>query len=247
MQLDLVSPGTHRINAAEVAIRDFKTHFLSVLAVTAQDFLPSLCDRLLPQAEITIDMLRQSNTTPNVSTYAHLSRPSSYNKMPLAPMCISVQVHEKTDKRGIWSYHTVNGWYLATSPEHYLTHRCHIKSTKNERFIDTIHFNHKNLTQPNITHYEKVVTAIADCAKAIKYLGSSNRSEEMSQLIQIKERALQHRTYITTTPKTTTYAPASSRVPLYINNNTRQRILMTQSNLQVPKLSTPSVPRVEQF
>ena len=48
MKLELVPPGCHRRNAAEVAIRNFKAHFLSVLAGTAEGFPPSLWDRLLP-------------------------------------------------------------------------------------------------------------------------------------------------------------------------------------------------------
>ena len=88
--------------------------------------------------------------------------------MSLAPMGISVQVHENTDKRGTWAYHTVDGWYLATLPEHYRTHRCHIKFTNRKLFIDTIHFNHKNLTRTTITHADKLMAAISDCARAIK-------------------------------------------------------------------------------
>ena len=38
MELELVPPGCHRRNAAEVAIRNFKAHFLSILAGTADDF-----------------------------------------------------------------------------------------------------------------------------------------------------------------------------------------------------------------
>lgn len=45
-----------------------------------------LWDRLLPQAEITLNLLRQSNATSNVSAYAHLYGPFHYNKIPLAPM-----------------------------------------------------------------------------------------------------------------------------------------------------------------
>ena len=92
--------------------------------------------------------------------------------MTLAPIGISVQVHKKIDKRGTWAYHIVNGWYLATSLEHYRTHRCHIKSTNSEHFTDTIHFNHKNFTRPTTTHDEKVMAEISDCAKAIKDLGN---------------------------------------------------------------------------
>ena len=98
MQIELLPPGIQRRNAVEVAIGNFKAQFLIFLAGTAQAFLSSLWDRLLPQAEITINLLRQSNATPNVLAYAHLSGPFDYNKTPLAMMGISVQVHKKTDK-----------------------------------------------------------------------------------------------------------------------------------------------------
>ena len=122
MQLELVPPGCHRQNAAKVAICNFKSHFLSILAGVADDFPLHLWDRLLPQAEITINLLRQSNATPTVSAYAHMNGPFDHNCMPLAPMGCQVQVHEKTDKRGTWAFHSVNGWYLGTSPDHYRTH-----------------------------------------------------------------------------------------------------------------------------
>ena len=103
IQLKLVPPGTHRRNAAEVAIRNFKAHFLSILAGNATYFTSSLWYRLLPQAEIIINLLKQSNETPNVLAYTHLIGMFNYNKIPLAPKGISVQVHEKTDKRGTWA------------------------------------------------------------------------------------------------------------------------------------------------
>ena len=82
--------------------------------------------------------------------------------MPLVPMGCAVQVHEKMDKRGTWAYHSVGGWYLATLPEHYRTHLCHIKSTKSERFKDTAQFSHKKTTRPTITHADKIMAAISD-------------------------------------------------------------------------------------
>jgi hypothetical protein len=82
MAMELVPPGCHRRNAAEVAIRNFKAHFLSVLAGAAEDFPPSLWDCLLPQTEITLNLLRQSNATPKVSAYAHLCGPFDYQDAP---------------------------------------------------------------------------------------------------------------------------------------------------------------------
>lgn len=81
--LELVPPGCHRHNAAEVAIQNFKAHFLSVLAGTADNFLPSLWDKLLPQTNITLNLLGQSHATSTVSAYPHINDPFDYNKMPL--------------------------------------------------------------------------------------------------------------------------------------------------------------------
>ena len=93
-------------------------HFLSVLASTANNFPLALWDQLLLQTEITVNLLRQSNATPNVSAYVHFSRSFDYNKMPVAPIGCTVQVIEKTDAHGTWSYHSVDEWYPATPPEH---------------------------------------------------------------------------------------------------------------------------------
>ncbi len=50
--MELVPPGCHQQNAAEVAIRNFKAHFLSILTVGVSDnFPPSSWDRLLPQTK----------------------------------------------------------------------------------------------------------------------------------------------------------------------------------------------------
>ena len=134
---------------------------------------------------------------------------------------------------------------MATSPEHYQTYRCHLKFTNSKRFTDTIHFNHKKLTRSTIRHADKVAAAIEECARLIKNLRNSNEGKEMRQLIQITEHVLQNKTPITTATTTTTGVPASSRVPLYTNNNTQQTRSMTPLNPQVPQLSTPSVLRVD--
>jgi hypothetical protein len=151
----------------------------------AEDFPENLWDRLLPQTEITLNLLRQSNATPNVSAYAHLSGPFDYKKMPLAPMGCAAQIHEKSDKRGTWQYHSVDGWYLYTSPNHYQTHACHIKNTKKERLTNTVDFQHKRITNPTITHADKVMHAIQQVIREIKKLGGIENSQEARDLQQL--------------------------------------------------------------
>ena len=47
--LELVPPHCHRRNIAEAAIKNFKNHFISILAGTGPNFPLKLWDKLLPQ------------------------------------------------------------------------------------------------------------------------------------------------------------------------------------------------------
>ena len=75
IELELVPPGAHIRNAAEVAIQNFKAHFISILTGVVDDFPKDLLYWLLPQVEVTINLLRQSNAISTVSAYAHTSGP----------------------------------------------------------------------------------------------------------------------------------------------------------------------------
>jgi hypothetical protein len=58
----LVPPDMHRRNQAERAICMFKDHFLAILAGVDVAFPPYLWDLLLPQAELTLHLLRQAHS-----------------------------------------------------------------------------------------------------------------------------------------------------------------------------------------
>ena len=63
----LFPPKTHRRNAAERAIRKFKSHFIDILAGVAHDFPRNLWDILLPQTEVTLNFLWQATLDPSSS------------------------------------------------------------------------------------------------------------------------------------------------------------------------------------
>ena len=162
-------------------------------------------------------------------------------------MGMSGQVHEKTDKIGTWAYHSVDGFYLSTLPEHYRMHRCHIKTTRNKQFTDTVHCIHRKITRPTITHADTVMAAIAECAKSINNLCNGSGANKMQQLVQITEREIHQKLAIAATPTTTASDPEISRVPL--NNNTIkpwQTRSMTHPTQNILTVSTPVVIRVEQ-
>ena len=87
-------------------------------------------------------------------------------------MGCAAQIHKKTDKRGTWSYHSVDGWYLSTSPEHYRTHKYYVKDTRSERLSNTVQLQHKSITNPTISHADKIMPANVDCTDAFKNMGA---------------------------------------------------------------------------
>jgi hypothetical protein len=60
IEFQLTPPGMHCRNAAEQAIRTFKNHFIAGLATTDKKFPMKLWVHLLEQAQITLNLLRQS-------------------------------------------------------------------------------------------------------------------------------------------------------------------------------------------
>ena len=73
MTYQLVPPHDHHRNMAEKAIQTFKAHFIIILLCgTDKDFPLHLWDRLLPQAEHTLNMLWHTKVAPTVSAFAYL-------------------------------------------------------------------------------------------------------------------------------------------------------------------------------
>ena len=96
---------------------------------------------LIPQAEFTLNLLRQSRTTPNVSANAHVNGTHNFMKRPLAPLGCDVQAHEKADKRRTWDPHSCDGWNVGTSMDHHRCFKMWIKKTRAERDTDAVFLN----------------------------------------------------------------------------------------------------------
>ena len=93
----LVPPHCHRANAAERAIQTFKAHFKSGLALLDPDFPIREWDRLLLQAEITLNLLRSAKVNPKISAHAFLFGTFGYDKNSLVLPSIKVLAHSKPD------------------------------------------------------------------------------------------------------------------------------------------------------
>ena len=68
VHFQLVPPHLYCTNVAERAFATFKNHFVAGLASTGPDFSIKLWDRLLPQAVLTLNLLRSARFNPCLSS-----------------------------------------------------------------------------------------------------------------------------------------------------------------------------------
>jgi len=95
-----------------------------------KDFPIHLWDRLLPQAELTLNMLRGSRLDPTISAWEELHGPFDFNRTPIAPPGVRVLIHEKPAVRGTWAPHAVEGWYLGPALNSYHCYTVWSKDTR---------------------------------------------------------------------------------------------------------------------
>ena len=86
MNIQLVPPHNHCVNAAVQAIATFKEHFVAALA-TVDNLCPlQLWDEFLPQVELSLNLLRFSRHNPSISAHQELYGAFDFNRTPLAPL-----------------------------------------------------------------------------------------------------------------------------------------------------------------
>jgi hypothetical protein len=163
-----VPPQCHRHNAAERAIRTFKEHFVAGPSSIDPAFPLHLWDRLLPQAEITLNLLQTSRLHPQLSAAAHFHGLVDYNKTAFAPPGCKIIAHEKPGKRRTWAPHGQHGYYLVPTMHHYQCQNVYILATASERIVDTLKFFPHNYQMPQLSSTDRLLMAAKDITDALQ-------------------------------------------------------------------------------
>jgi hypothetical protein len=140
IQFQLASPHMHWRNKTERAIQRFNNNFISRICSVDPNFPLRLWDKILPQATITLNLLRQSRINPMMYDYAQLNCHYDFNRAPMARPGIRVIDHKKPDQRTRWAPHGADVWYIIPALDHYRYYRVHISDTISDRVVDTIVF-----------------------------------------------------------------------------------------------------------
>jgi hypothetical protein len=168
VEYQLVSPHCHRRNAAERAIHTFKEHFVAGLASVDPDFPLHLWDRLLPQAEMTLNLLRTSRKHPHLSTAAHYHGLIDYNKTAFAPPGCKIIAHEKLTMQRTCAPHGQHGYSLVPEMHHYRCKNVYISANASERIMDTFEFFPHNSPMPQLSSTDRLIMAANDMTDALK-------------------------------------------------------------------------------
>jgi hypothetical protein len=166
----LVPPHCHRRNAAERAIRTFNEHFVAGISSVDPAFPLHLWYRLLPQAEITLNILRTSRLHPQLSAAAHFHGLVDYKKTAFAPPGYKIIAHEKPGKRRTWAPHGQHGYSLGPAMHNYRCQNVYISATASERIVDTLEFFPHNYQMPQLSSTYRLLMAAKDMTYALQNL-----------------------------------------------------------------------------
>ena len=141
-------PHLHQRNAADSAIHTFKNHFIAGMVSTNKYSPLHLWCRLLPQAIVTLNLLRPSRINPTLLAHAQLHALLDFNATTFVPPGTKVIVHLKPTIRKSWSPRGQDGWYINRVKDHYCCYNVYISETKAVIKPDTVEFRPHNCKTP---------------------------------------------------------------------------------------------------
>ena len=162
IKIQHVPAHNHRGNKAERAIRTFKNHFIASLCVTDPAFPLCLFDKLVEQAELTINLLRGSSFSPHVSAWHALNGAFDFSKTPIAPPGMKIVCFEAPDQRKSWAPHGVDGFYIGPAFDHHRCYKVYITDTKATRVTGQLSWHPPpGYTLPGASPLDDVIGCIA--------------------------------------------------------------------------------------
>jgi len=187
MDIHLVPPHNHRVNAAERAIMTFKEHFISALATVDKDCPLQLWNDFLPQVELTLNLLRFLRWDPTKSANKEVNGKFDYNKTPLAPLGTKVLVYEDPAVCASWAPHGTDVYYVGPAPKHYRCMRFYMPGTQRYHVTDTWRHYPTHCATPTISDTEQTIIQATDTLTALGGTVPSTTSESIARSHAIQQ------------------------------------------------------------
>ena len=148
---------------AEIAIRDGKTHFVTIICSVHPSLPFGEWDLLIPYAELKLNFLRPFGPDPSKSAHTGVyGSPFDFAAHPLAPagcLCIGFIA---SDVRPSWAPYSYLSYYLGPSLDHYRCHSLYVISAKSSRVTDTVDLFAKPFVLPGFSPVKQLHTLVTD-------------------------------------------------------------------------------------
>jgi hypothetical protein len=129
MDIHLIPPHNHRVNAAKRVIATFKEHYISALTTVDRNCQLQLWDDFFPQVELTLNLQQFSQWDSKKSANKEVNGKTDYNKTPLAPLGTKGLVYNDPAIRASWAPHGTNAYYFGSALRHYWCLRFYMPGT----------------------------------------------------------------------------------------------------------------------
>ena len=267
IDVQFVPPHNHRANRAERAIRDFKNHLIAMLATVHPSFSLDLWDELLPQANLTINLLRPFGPDPTRSAYAGIHGSNyDFRAHPIAPCGTQVLIHEAPQQRSTWAPHGIPGFYLGPALAHYRSFRVFAISTQAIRITDTLAWFPAPLHMPGSSTIELLDAAINDLSSALGDLANhatlltavsrqpferlsstiTNSLREVTDMFHHRTPGLHAEQRVVVTPPPPQPTPSGGPTTTVPPTMAEQRVVVvTEPTPDPPRTTTTSFPSVQ--
>ena len=203
----LVPTDVHRRNIAERAIRTYKAHFLAIIAGIANYFPNFLWDHLLPQTELTLNLLRQSTLAPDMSAWEQFNGLFNFDATPIVPIGRPVIIHNKPGTHLSWDFRGRQCFNIGPALNHYRCFRVVDAVTKHLIYSDTVAFLHDYLTQPTVSPSDRIVHALNFLSCAISDAPEAIHHEQLSVISKLRDIFSNWKISTTMTPPTPNGSP----------------------------------------
>jgi hypothetical protein len=230
----LVEPHNHRVNT-------FKNHFIAGFCSTDPSFPVYLWDKLVPQALLTLNLLRTLRPNPGLSAYNQLFGVFDFNRTPLAPPGTRAVIFEDPVTRKSWAPHGKLAWYVGSAPEHYRCYRLYIPETGGTRLSGTVECFPHYSTVPKLSSADAATHDARDLIQALE------RTYPKTPFPMLSTR---HLTALKLLANIFRTATASDDIPRVAKSSredpskARTRDDPSRARTPVPRVDTP-VPRVD--
>jgi hypothetical protein len=211
-----------------------------------------LWDRLLPQAEITLNLLRTSRLHPQLSAAAHYHGLVYYNKTAFAPPGCKIIAHEKPGKPRTWAPHGQHGYSIGPAMHHYRCQNVYISTTASECIVDTLELFPHNYRMPQLSSTDRLLMAAKDMTDAFQNPHpdvpftsvGDDTIEPLADLAAIFKLKLQQAPSLATPALPAKVVPRSSLIPssTQILNSPMPNRRQTRSHTTIHTHDIPNVP-----